>query len=184
MTEPWDELPATLDAVWHRLEEGAGDPGAPARHLVLATAGLDGGAEARLVVLRAADRIGARIDIHTDARTGKVAELGRDPRATLLAWDPAARLQIRLRADIAARPGTPREWAGLSDAARQLYGGAPPPGARLDRPDDHAASPAPDRFLVLTGRILRIETLRLGRSRHRRARFDRETGFAGHWCAP
>lgn len=173
-------LAATLATAWATLAAGPSDRAAPARHIVLATTGAEG-PEARLLVLRGADRAAATLTLHTDTATAKVRELGADPRAALLVWDPVARFQIRLRARIALRPGTPEEWAAVREPA--VYGGAPTPGTPIPEPSAHAATPDPARFTVLTATIHEIETLRLGQP-HERARFTRADGFAGRWLAP
>ncbi|MEL7460882.1 MAG: pyridoxamine 5'-phosphate oxidase family protein [Pseudomonadota bacterium] len=177
MTPP--TLEDTLNDVWQRLGRGVADRRAPARHPVLATAGPDGG-EARMVVLRGADRASGCLEIHTDAASAKVAELRANPKATVLIWDPKARLQIRLRVDVTITVGDGPAWARVPDTARGVYGGSPPPGAPIDTPGDHAANPTPARFAVLTCTIREIETLTLD-DPHRRARFRDNT--AG-WIAP
>lgn len=179
---PIGDLAGTLEAVWTMLAAGTRDRDAPARHPVLATVG-ERGAEARILVLRAADRTAGSLALYTDAATAKVAELARAPRATLLVWDPAARFQVRLRVTVTARPGTTAEWMALPDAARRVYGGDPLPGRPLPAPRDHAPDPDAARFTVLDARIDEIETLRLA-DPHERARFSRRDGFAGTWLAP
>jgi pyridoxamine 5'-phosphate oxidase len=174
------DLAATLAAAWDILEAGPSDRAAPARHIVLATI-RETGPEARLLVLRAADRGAGTLTLHTDAATAKARDLARDPRAALLVWDPRARLQIRLRARVALRPGTPAEWTALADPA--LYGGTPAPGAPIPAPAARDATPEPARFAILTATVEEVETLRLG-TPHERARFTRSDGFAGTWLAP
>ena len=176
------DLAGTLDTVWAMLEAGTTDRAAPARHPTLATIGARG-AEARILVLRRADREGGSLALYTDAATGKVADLAQEPRATLLVWDPGTRLQIRLRVHVTARPGTPAEWEALSEPARAVYGGDPPPGNPIQSPDRHATAPDASRFTVLEARVDEIETLRLS-DPHERARFSRADGFAGTWLAP
>ena len=176
------DLAATLATAWSTLEAGTRDRAAAARHIVLATTGPDG-PEARLLVLRAADRAAGTLTLWTDAATAKAAQLAEDPRAALLVWDPEARLQIRLRARIALRPGTPAEWAALPAAARALYGGTPAPGDPVTSPGAHRPDPDPARFAILAATLHEIETLRLA-DPHERARFARADGFAGTWLAP
>lgn len=176
------ELSATLDKAWALLTQGITDRGAPARHPVLATASADG-AEARILVLRGADRAAATVTLFTDAATSKVAELQADPRATLLVWDPSQRLQIRLRATITMRAGHPEEWAALSDGARAVYGGDPAPGHTIREPEAHRPIPDPTRFIVLTAHLREIETLHLS-TPHVRAIFSAGDGFRGRWVAP
>ena len=176
------DLAATLATAWATLEAGVGNRAAAARHVVLATTGPNG-PEARLLVLRDTDRRAGTLTLGTDAATAKAAELAADPRAALLVWDPDARLQIRLRARVALRPGTPAEWDALPASARALYGGRPPPGAPVAAPDAHRATPDPARFTVLTATVLEVETLRLA-DPHERAIFRRSDGFGGTWLAP
>lgn len=178
-----NSLPATHAHVWSMLHAGLADPRAPARFVTLATVGQTG-AEARIVVLRGVDEDAATVTFHSDGRAGKVGELSTNPNATALIWDPEARLQIRLRLAMDARTGTPDEWAALSDSNRQLYGGAPAPGAPLDTPEAHAIAPDASQFFVLTGPITQIETLLLGEALHQRALFTREDDFRGQWITP
>lgn len=187
MTRPaLTTLPGTLDQVWQRLARGVADRRAPARHPVLATAGADRGPSARLVVLRAADRGEARLEVHTDTASGKIADLRADPRAALVIWEARAHLQIRIEAVATILTGAEAagRWARIPDGARQNYGGTPPPGTPLSDPADHVPAPASGRFAVLDLRIEAIETLHLGRTLHRRARFVRADEFAGQWIAP
>ena len=61
-------LDDTLNDVWQRLGRGVADRKAPARHPVLATVGKNGG-EARMVVLRGADRATGCLEVHTDRKS-------------------------------------------------------------------------------------------------------------------
>jgi len=178
-----NSLPATHAHVWSMLHAGTSDTNAPARFVTLATVG-PSGAEARVVVLRAADEDAATVTFYSDARTAKVAELTANPNATALIWDPAERFQIRLRLAVTPRAGTAQEWAALSDGSRQLYGGTPAPGTPLDTPEAHAITPDATQFCILTGTIAEIETLLLGRTIHERALFSRSDAFKGTWITP
>jgi hypothetical protein len=176
------DLAATYAAAWDTLDAGTRDRAAPGRHIVLATTGANG-PEARLLVLRATDRAAGTLTLWTDTATAKATELAKDPRAALLVWDPEARVQIRLRAHVTLRPGTPAEWSALPDAARALYGGTPAPGHPIRSPDAHTITPDPARFTILTATIDEIETLRLA-TPHERALFSRTDAFAGAWLTP
>ncbi|TCP38027.1 pyridoxamine 5'-phosphate oxidase family protein [Rhodovulum marinum] len=185
MNDPLTTLAGTLDTVWHHLERGTVQRDAPARHPVLATAG-PAGAEARMVVLRAAGRIDDRIEVYADRRSAKVGELASEPRASLLVWDPAQRLQIRLRArfQVLAGETVAALWEALPGPARALYGGRPAPGTPISGPGDHIADPAAHAFCVLRGALSEIETLHLATLGHRRALFRAADGWRGQWCAP
>ncbi|RVT86860.1 pyridoxamine 5'-phosphate oxidase [Rhodobacteraceae bacterium CCMM004] len=186
MSEADADLAATWAAAWEMLETGVREAEAPARLTVLATGAQGGGGAARMVVLRGADRAAGTLEIHTDARSGKIAELRAAPRATLVFWDPGRGLQLRAVADVAILDGaaTAERWARMPEAARSNYGGAPPPGTPIASPDAHRPGVEADRFAVLVARIVSLETLRLAGLPHRRARFDRAQGFAGRWLVP
>ncbi len=170
--------------VWQRLARGVADRHAAARYPVLATVGLSGAAEARVVVLRGADRATGVLTIHTDAASGKVAEVQKVPDATLLVWDARAQRQFRLRCTVSSRPGTPEEWARVPDPSRRAYVCAPAPGTPIPRPD--ACTPGADatRFTVLEATLQEVEILHLGSERHLRAVFRKADGWRGQWLAP
>jgi pyridoxamine 5'-phosphate oxidase len=185
MNEWWLSLPTLLDQVWLRLGRGVVDRKADARHLVFATTGA-AGPEARIVVLRRADRATASVAVYTDLRSAKITELTQDPRASLLVWEQKARLQMRLRVHVEIKSGesTAEQWQRVPQAARNVYGSQPSPGTPMDHPDQWVAQANPDAFAVLMCHITEIETLHLGQDLHRRAKFDAETAWAGQWLAP
>lgn len=186
MTEWWTDLDALLDRVWMQLRQGVADRAAPARYLALATAGQTGGAEARMVVLRGADRDDASLTVHTDTLSAKVAELRADPRATLLLWDPGALLQVRLKVEVGIDTGTVvgGHWRGVPEPARRVYGGMPPPGDVLDLPDALVETSARDRFAVMTCKLRAIDALHLAAPKHHRAYFRWQDHWQGRWIAP
>ncbi|MFY0691034.1 MAG: pyridoxamine 5'-phosphate oxidase family protein [Paracoccaceae bacterium] len=181
---PFATLEHTLAQVWQSLEAGLRDRSAPARHPALASVGLAGGGEARIVVLRGVDRGAGALEVHTDSASAKVAELSRAPRATLLIWDPDLSFQIRLRVTVEIETGNAEAWARIPESARKVYGGAPHPGGAIATPREFTPAPSPARFAVLKCLIDEIETLHLGAVCHTRARFSRRDGFAGRWVAP
>lgn len=175
----------TLDTVWHRLHCGVTDRTAPAHQPVLATVGAEG-AEARVVILRHADRAAGVIEVQSDLRAPKVAELIAEPHATLLIWDALTLLQIRLRARFEVISGAAAEdrWQVLSPSARTLYGGLPAPGAPIPYPSAHGTGPDRAVFAVLRGHLTAIETLHLRPDHHRRALFTAAGDWQGSWRAP
>ena len=104
MNEWWLSLHTTLDQVWLRLGRGVVDRKADARHPIFATAGA-GGPEARIVVLRQADRALSAVSVFTDMRSAKITDLRYETRASLLVWEQKARLQIRLRVHVEITSG-------------------------------------------------------------------------------
>ncbi len=183
---PWALGLDTLHAqVWTLLARGVADRHAAARHPTFATSSLTGWPEARTVVLRAADAGAATLDIHTDITSAKVAEVRQDPRTTLHIWDPAAHLQIRIKATATLRSGEDVAdiWTRVPDPARQSYGTLPSPGQPIAAALAYEKAPDLSTFAVLRCSVQVLDILHLG-PRHRRARFDRADGWVGQWLAP
>ncbi|MBN2907694.1 MAG: pyridoxamine 5'-phosphate oxidase family protein [Rhodobacteraceae bacterium] len=185
MSDPFETLSGTLDEVWRRLSRGVVEKRAPARHPVMATVGAEG-AEARIVVLRQAKRSKNRIEVHSDLRAAKVDELRANPQASLVVWEPRAKLQIRLRVRFEVLEGDAvvPYWQAMPDPARTLYGGTPAPGTPIAQPQDHVAGAKDGAYCVLRGTVVEVETLQLGLPRHRRAVFRAADGWQGAWRAP
>jgi hypothetical protein len=175
------ELSDTLADIWRRLARATADRRAAWRTPVLATLGIDGAPRARTLVLRAADQAAATLTLHTDARSAKAAELGRDARAALLFWDPRALVQLRAEGTASLAPD-PAAFAALPAGGRAVYAVAPAPGTPIAAPDAVATADPAAAFRVLTVRVATLEWLALS-TPHRRARFDLAGGGAT-WLVP
>lgn len=185
MNEWWLSLHTTLDQVWLRLGRGVFDRKADARHPIFATAGA-GGPEARIVVLRQADRALSAVSVFTDMRSAKITDLRYETRASLLVWEQKARLQIRLRVHVEITSGAAvaEQWQRVPEVARKVYGIEPAPGAPIDDPQHLKYLANPEAFAVLVCHIREIETLYLGPDLHRRAKFSADSAWTGRWLAP
>jgi pyridoxamine 5'-phosphate oxidase len=183
---PWA---ATLDGLytqaWARLVRGVADRRAPARHPTLATVSSDGWPEARTVVLRAADPVSATLDLHTDLRSAKVMALQSTPCAALHIWDQTAHLQIRITADVTILTGdsVAATWAKVPEASRHAYATTPAPGQAIPTALAYRAASDHTFFAVLRCTVQSMDILHLGPD-HRRAAFDRASGWAGMWLSP
>jgi hypothetical protein len=130
---------------------------------------------------------------HTDARSEKIRELGRDPRIAIQAYDPAQKVQIRIEglASIHAEDAVAdAAWAGSREFSRACYAIDPGPGTPIIAPDAYRLDGdagvtgvgRPDfRAVLVTATSL--EWLLLAHSGHRRAIFDLRKG-EGAWLAP
>ncbi|MGR3483786.1 MAG: pyridoxamine 5'-phosphate oxidase family protein [Paracoccaceae bacterium] len=168
---PPEDLAAFHACAWDVLARGAADRRSGARLVSLAT--LQGGAPVqRTLALRAARRDVQQVDLHTDARSAKVAQIDADPRASVLAWDADAQLQVRLTGTLSHRPASQPEWDAVPGPSREAYGHHPAPGTPIDRHD--AWTVAPDRALhaVLTLTVTAMDVVDLHEP-HRRALFTR-----------
>lgn len=197
-----ESLPRVLAHCWELLKTGAADRVSPMHTPVLATTRQDGGANARVVVLRDADAVRRRLRIHTDARAAKSRELAVRGDATLVAYHPAMRVQlrVRLRAVVHHKDQVTRDaWRNTSMAGRRCYLSMTGPGAKASGPDsglpatvrrrnpDPAESEAGfENFAVVLGRVTEMDWLWLRAEGHLRAVFDwSEAGeLQARWLFP
>ena len=178
-------LDGMIAQVWSMLQRGVHDRHAAARHPVLATVSADGLPQARTVVLRAADRAAGTLQVYTDLKSAKVADLRATPRAALHVWDSRAHLQIRLAAKVTILSGADVRaiWEKLPDPSRLAYGVDPAPGEPIDAALSYARHPDAPAFGVLHLEVQAMDVLHLGPD-HRRAQFLRHDDWSGNWCAP
>jgi pyridoxamine 5'-phosphate oxidase len=157
-----------------------------ARWLQLATVAPDGTPRVRTLVFRGWAQ-GALLDLLTDGRSAKVAEIKHQPAVELCWLLPRARCQFRLRGQIATLPPPfrlaerERHWRGLTPRGRALWGW-PEPGALLDSTapfplalDDDTQIPEP--FLLLRIALTQVELLELMDHPHRRRRWRQQTNW-------
>lgn len=158
-------------------------------------------ADARIMVLRAADPDLAALRFHTDRRAPKAAAIAVDPRLTILAYDPAARVQLRMSGCARVEgdgPVADGAWAVASPLSRRCYlaetgpsAPLPAPGSALPahlsghRPSLAESEAGRDSFAVIVARIDRLDWLRLDSHGGLRARLARtDQGWQGGWIAP
>ncbi len=160
-------------------------------------------ADARVVVLRRVEAASRELEVHADARSHKLAQLGSAPRACLVFHDRGRELQLRAWADARAHVGDAvarRAWDALAPSSRRAYlaprtpgepVGAPDPNlpeAWRDRlPDAAQAEPGFGRFAAIVLNVRALEWLRLDRAGHHRARFEWHAGVprpASTWVRP
>lgn len=164
-----------------------------ARWLQLASVAADGTPRVRTLVFRGWAGAAA-LDLLTDGRSAKPAELARQPAVELCWLLPRARAQFRLRGTLQALPAAleqqerKRHWQALSPGGRALWGW-PPPGLPVDRqasfpetlPEDAALPPW---FQLLRIAIQQVELLELSGHPHQRRRWRAETGWAEQHLNP
>jgi pyridoxamine 5'-phosphate oxidase len=203
--------PATLDAIlaaaWARLGRGADHASEDWHWPVLASVDWRDperpAADARVVVLRRVDRDACALEIHSDLRAHKLAQLDAAARACLVFHDRESGLQLRAWGASTTHAGDAlarRAWERLGATSRRSYLAPRRPGEPVDAPDinqaetlseDDAGSdrtePGFANFAAIVLTLGRMEWLRLGRGGHQRARFDwpREGGTPdARWIRP
>ena len=182
-----------------RLGAAARDRKSPMHTPVIGTA--DG--DLRVMVLRACDSDLAALRLHTDARSPKAALVTQRPEVALLAYDPAAKIQIRARGlGRIEREGPVADaaWAAATAFARRCYLTSAGPGSEADgplsglppelegiRPTEEQLLPARENFAVLLITLTELDWLYLAHNGHRRAKFSRgDAGrpWQGTWVVP
>lgn len=147
------------------------------------------------MVLRLINREQRLAQVHTDRRAAKLDHLRQDPRASLLFYDPEARIQLRLSAiatihqddEVAAAA-----WSRSRRMSRICYAAEIAPGAEINDPQSalgHLAAAEGEtgyeNFAVIRFQVNRLEWLSLAASGHRRARFSLAgSSPVGQWLAP
>jgi pyridoxamine 5'-phosphate oxidase len=171
-----ESLQAIEAELWRELQAAPRDKLHPWRTPVLATTDGQVG-DARTVILRESDHAQARLLVYTDARAGKVAQIGEHPLGTLVMWSPAMGWQLRLRVHLQTVTDgleLSSRWARLKlSPAANDYLSPQAPGTPLE----HALDTRGDRahFALLQAQVLSIDWLELHVQGHRRARFGNHT---------
>jgi pyridoxamine 5'-phosphate oxidase len=169
--------PEIRQRIWVELQRAAQDRHHEWRTPVLATTGADGLPNARTVVLRHANAKLGILQMYTDSRSPKVAELLARPQVMLAFWSKRLSWQLRVRAATQvqhAGPEVDAVWARVSQsAAAGDYLSTSTPGDVLPT-HNTANSPTPalsqhHHLAIVTAHIEEMDWLELARSGHRRA---------------
>lgn len=194
---------ATLDAVLadatSHLIRAARDRKSPMHVPVVGTA--DG--DLRMMVLRDCTANIGLLRFHTDARSAKVQAIGAQGSASVLAFDPEAKVQLRLsgaaRVEVSGAIAD-AAWAAASEYARRCYLAMAAPGTPTAeagsglptevegiRPNEQQLLPARANFAVLLIEPTALDWLYLAHDGHRRAQFTRpgpDQDWQGTWVIP
>jgi len=172
-----NDLSEVRVAAFALLSRGVADRRSPLHTPILASIGLDGAPRARTLVLRGFDAATRTLRLHSDRRSDKFAEILRDPRCALHAYDAGSQVQIRLEGvaslhtdDAVANAA----WEATQPFSRIIYAIEPAPGTAIDAPLPAPTDDAVGRahFGVILLQVFRLEWLFLASSGHRRARID------------
>jgi pyridoxine/pyridoxamine 5'-phosphate oxidase len=184
------------EQIWKELGRATHDRHHAWRTPVLATAteggGVNGvnGVNARTVVLRGAQAKHQLLEIYTDQRSSKVAELSAQPNACLVFWSPRLHWQLRVQAEwsiqttgaeVAARWQAVRQTKSAGDYMTYLAPGASLPLGEGEGLAHVAEAVEENYFAILQARVIEIDWLELGREQHRRAKW---VGEAWQWLSP
>jgi general stress protein 26 len=175
-----DELETRL---WTELVRASADRHHEWRTPVLASVDADGAPQARTVVLRRADVAARVLEVFTDRRTPKVAQLRHEPRVSVVFWSNRLHWQLRVQARaevLVDGPDVARAWGRLSQGASAADYLAPRvPGTPLSVEPGEAGDG--HHLAVLRFDVVSLDWLALRREGHRRARID---AAAAVWVEP
>ena len=184
-----ESLPEIWQSLKHELHRGALDSRHPFRYVQLASQGLVG-PEIRTVVIRAIHE-NLNLDVFTDFRSEKVAQLTQNPVSGLHFYHENKRVQIRIQAkaeihyqDLVSES----YWEKITGEAKNAYSSILAPGTFISAPSegfDWSQNHENHFFAVLRFVPESIEVLQLNGLRHLRIRYtEKNQQWAGQWLVP
>ena len=196
----YDDLDLSLNKAWAVIEPGALKRASPAHTPVVATIGLDGFPQQRVMVLRAANRDKRLLRFHTDIRSDKIKQKGP---ASVLMYDAAEKVQLRLAGQITVQSEgaeVDAAWRDSTTFARRCYMAHTAPGSIAaepnsglpgwiegQQPSEQQLTEYRPNFALLWLSVTTIEWLYLANSGHRRAKWiwnDSALLWSGCWLVP
>lgn len=196
-TAPFDS--ENIDAAWRRawalLVVAVATRRGPIHTPTLVNVAADGTPQARTVVLRNADPDLWTLRFHTDRRAEKFATLSARPHVAVHAYDPAAKVQLRLSGTLALHRDdaiADNAWATSRAMSRVCYAQRATPGTQLSAPHLPLVATGMDEdfgrqnFSAAIVHVDRLEWLYLLAQGHRRAAFTRslDGSLTQQWLAP
>jgi pyridoxamine 5'-phosphate oxidase len=199
----YDDLDLSFAEARALTEQGASQRKSPAHCPVVATLDAQGRPSQRVMILREADWDKHRLRFHADSRSDKIAELAMHSDASVLFYDPEAKIQLRLSGQ--ARIETESDlaehgWNSSTLFARRCYlakvgpgdvSAAPTSGLSPEmegvQPSEAQVAEGRGNFAILLFDFDQVEWLYLANSGHRRARWNRDTHsglWTGNWLVP
>ncbi|HQS68955.1 MAG: hypothetical protein B7Y36_01235 [Novosphingobium sp. 28-62-57] len=193
----------TLNSVFADATERLAEAARNRRHAMHAPVVGTADGDLRIMVLREATADLGRLRFHTDLRSAKISLIGESAPVSVLAYDPDARVQLRMRGEGRiehAGPVADAAWDKAAASSRRCYLAETGPGGALDAagsaiPKDllHRAPTIDEtlagraNFAVLLVEARSLDWLQLTHEGGVRARFTRNDAaspWQGSWIAP
>ena len=173
---------------WRQLVRGAADPKSALHWPVVCTNG-DHPA-GRVMVLRRTDAETRTLELYTDRRSAKIAEIEASNEIECVFFDQKRGLQIRVRGTahlvVGHGPATER-LRSIPEHRRQDYETVPGPGHPIDAADafQHLTGSADKSFCLIVVKVTKLDWLQLSPSGHRRASIEwHQDKVALTWLVP
>ena len=196
----YNSLDKTYLKIWNLLELGLKNRNAPF-HLPIFISGKQKEFSGRIVVIRGINKKEKKIHFHTDIRSNKVTFLKKNSICSLLFYDKAEKVQLRIsgKAKINYKNKlTETSWKKTAHMSRQCYLGNKAPGSDTSNPTSGLTEDIDNskytleeseigykNFCVVETFITTIEWLYLAAKGHRRAHFAfKKNAIEKKWLIP
>lgn len=199
----YNDLDLSFTKAWDLIEPGASKRSSPAHTPVVGSVDAAGLSQLRVMVLREADRSTRRLRFHTDSRSAKIKDFAIDDRVSILMYDAAEKLQLRLFGTASVQTkgaAVDAAWENSTTFARRCYMAENAPGIESDlptsglpawiegrQPMEEQLGEARANFAILWCDITEMEWLYLANAGHRRARWTWDgslQSWSGCWLVP
>lgn len=165
---------------WAQLEVAGRCPNSAFRYVNFCSVDAQSRPQARMVVLRCADKLARKLEFHTDARSPKWLEISANPNVTILGYCHQTRLQLRLTGTVELHAPesqvAEKAWSKLSPHTQNTYAAGPPGDELAFDAADKNAEPAPSvtadgkaNFGVLIVKVSMLDWYQLKRENNQRA---------------
>lgn len=199
----YDDLALSFEEAWGLITAGVTNRNSPSHMPVIGTVDAFGAPQMRIMILRNVSREERTLRFHTDSRSMKAEQLIRNAATSVLIYDAAAKVQIRIsgKAQFSATGDIANTaWSTSTPFARRCYMAEAAPGSPIaepssglptwiegKQPDEAQLADYRENFAALLVKVETIEWLYLANAGHRRARWHWDTGqhaWAGCWLIP
>jgi pyridoxamine 5'-phosphate oxidase len=184
-----------LAATWATLGHGVASRNSGFHHASLANVDRANKPRSRTVIVREINSAAKTVRFHTDIRSAKWGEFAVNPKASVLFYDPAEKLQIRVDGDVTLHHQdavSDQAWSTSQRMSQLTYGINPGPGTPISDhnafglpplDNDEAIAAGRANFGVILLHISTLEYLSLKVRGNRRALFD-FTKDTAQWLTP
>lgn len=199
----YDDLNLSFEKAWDVIGNGPTDRHSPAHAPVVGTVDEAGAPQLRVMILRDACRDTRTLRFNTDARSQKITQMRVNGATSILIYDVAAKVQLRLSGTaqvIMDGDVADTAWSQSTPFARRCYMAEASPGSEVARPSsglpdwiegkqpsEPQLTDARPNFATLLFQAHQLEWLYLANVGHRRARWvwdAKENSWKGSWLIP
>jgi hypothetical protein len=199
----YDDLALSFAEAWSVIAAGVTNRKSPSHMPAVGTVDSSGLPQLRIMILRHVSRDRRTLRFHTDSRSIKANQLRQNSATSVLFYDPAAKVQIRLSGQThftASGDMADTAWSTSTPFARRCYMAEAAPGTPVAhpssglpgwiegrQPEEAQLADYRGNFAALLVEIETIEWLYLANAGHRRARWQwdaAQNAWAGSWLIP